>query len=56
MMTYYGLGSRLVNETIELYDSREQAEDVVRTVLELAPGLADDICVVEIELEEPNPN
>jgi hypothetical protein len=56
MKIYYGVASRFTNETIELYETREAADDVARTVREVAPELARDVCVVEIEVEEPSLN
>lgn len=56
MKIYYGLASRFANETIELYESREAADDAARMVRELAPELAGDVCIVEIEVEEPSLN
>jgi hypothetical protein len=56
MKIYYGLASRFANETIELYESREAADDAARMIRELAPELAGDVCVVEIEVEEPSLN
>ena len=55
-MTYYGLASHFIDEAIELYATREAAEQAVRTVIEKTPELANDVFVAEVELPEPSPN
>jgi hypothetical protein len=56
MKVYYGLASRLANETVELFETREEAEEAAREVQEKLPELAGDVCIVEIKLEEPSLN
>jgi hypothetical protein len=56
MKVYYGLASRLANETVELFETREEAEQAARDVEERVPELAGDVVIVEIELEEPSLN
>lgn len=55
-MILYALASRQVQETVELFASREEAEAAVRAVVDDEPALAPDAFVAEIELPDPNPN
>jgi hypothetical protein len=52
----YGVASRDVNETVELFSTREKAEDALRSVVAEAPEVADDVFIEEIEIEEPIEN
>ena len=56
MMIYYGVASRAVEEVLEFYSTREEAESVVRTVVEQAPELEDDAFIAEIDFPTPSPN
>lgn len=55
-MIFYAVASRFVAETIELFQTREDAERALETVCDQAPELADDVCIVEIRLEASSLN
>ena len=50
-MILYALASRVVQETVDLFPTREEAEAAVREVLQDEPTLRADVFVAEIELE-----
>jgi hypothetical protein len=55
-MILYALASRQVQETVDLFSTREEAEAAVRVVIHDEPLLAPDVFVAEIELEDPSLN
>ena len=55
MMQVYALtSSQLLRETLDLFLTREAAEDELREILEDEPGWADVLRVVPIELDGRN--
>jgi hypothetical protein len=55
-MVVYALASRQVQETVDLFRTRDEAEAAVREILRYEPRLAGDVFVAEIELEDPSLN
>jgi hypothetical protein len=55
-MIVYALASRHVQETVDLFRTREEAEAAVREIVNVEPQLAADVFVAEIELEDPSTN
>jgi hypothetical protein len=55
-MILYALASRQVQETVDLFPTREEAEAAVRLVVNDEPRLAADAFVAVIELEDPSLN
>jgi hypothetical protein len=51
-MIVYALASRQVQETVNLFRTREEAEAAVREIVNDEPQLAADVFVAEIELED----
>lgn len=55
-MILYALASRQVQETVDLFSTREEAEAAVCEVLLDEPRLIGDVFIAEIELEDPSLN
>jgi hypothetical protein len=53
---FWGLASRLVDEVIDLYASREEAEEALADVLGDEPGWEDLLFVARVELAGPQPS
>ena len=49
-MNFWGLASRIVDEAVELYLTREEAEATLRRVLADEPGWNDVVYVAPVEL------
>ena len=52
-MLFWGLASRELNEAIELYRTRVEAEQTLADVLADEPGWKGRLCVTPIELAGP---
>ena len=52
-MKLYGVATPRVDEGIELYSSREEAEGELRRVIDDDPRLAADSFIEEVEIELP---
>jgi hypothetical protein len=55
-MIYHGLASHRVNQALELFPTREEAQAALDVMLEVAPELAEDAFVTELEIEDPSSN
>ena len=55
-MIYHGLASHRVNEALQLFPTREEAQEALEALLEAAPQLAEDAFLVEVEFEDLSPN
>jgi hypothetical protein len=56
MTKLYGFASGRIDEVIELFSTREKAEEALRVATEDAPERADGAFIEEIEIDEPSLN
>jgi hypothetical protein len=55
-MIYFGVASQRVDEVIEFYPTRDEADAALRKLLAEAPQLRADAFVVEVEFPTPSAN
>jgi hypothetical protein len=53
-MRFWGLASRRVNEVVEFYGSREEAQQALAQVLRDEPDWRNIVFLVEVELPDPS--
>jgi hypothetical protein len=53
---WFALVSALSPETVDIYRSREQAEEELRQAVEDEPGWIDVLSVIPLDLPEPGTN